>query len=115
MKFAGPMKAVYLGGKSDGVELTLIAPNLKPKKIREYGCDVNGIFRFTTDSAGMSIRLTLLVEAKVAAEEEKSEADLKFVNEACEAWHKNENDGTKFIGRFCPECGDSRKLVPEAV
>lgn len=110
----------YVGGKLDGKELTFAGENVKPKNPREFsaravkeeGKPIQPELRFTTDSAGMKVSIGLIVRMPVeAAEEPKSaETAFEFKNEECRAWHSSQNDGDRIVGRFCPQCGDSRKI-----
>lgn len=108
--FEGPELVTYRGGKSDGVELTYVTG--KPKKPREFTADKNGVFTFTTDSAGMKVAIQFLIRVKLENTEEEAptEQPLEFKNDKCRDWHSNPNNGDAIIGRYCPECGDGRKM-----
>lgn len=114
-RFEGAELVQYLGGKSNGVELQYVQG--KPKKVREYTCDKDANFTFTVDSAGMNVRIQFLSRIPVAdpdpEPEPESDKPLEYKNEECREWHETENDGSKIVGRFCPHCGDSRKVLPE--
>jgi len=117
----GIMQVSYVGGKQNGKVLDFVGENVKPKKprsfavkmIKEEGKPDRPELRFTTDSAGMIVRVGLIVRKPPAVEAEpepEAESVLKFVNEECREWHASANDGVKIVGRFCPHCGDSRKI-----
>ncbi len=106
----------YVGGKSDGKEL-VYTPN-RPKKPRDFTVEERGAdhwVKFTTDSAGMTVRIVFSFKVAVEEEKESSNAPLEYVNAECKAWHESESDGVKIIGRFCPVCGDSRNVLSEQV
>jgi hypothetical protein len=109
--FFGPEVVCYRGGRSNGKELVLVKG--KPKKVREYSVDADAVFSFTTDSAGMDVGINFLIRMPVVPEEstETVAAPLEYKNDRCRDWHTHENDGEKYIGRSCPECGDTRKAV----
>lgn len=105
-RLAGIAGIVYRGGKSDGTALNFV--RAKPKKPREFTVNEKAECQFTTDSAGMAIRVTYAYQPKQEAEAE-SEPEQPL---ACkDDWHTHENDGDKYIGRCCPICGDPRKLI----
>jgi hypothetical protein len=115
--FAGPIACSYINGKQKNAELTFVPTQKdgragKPKKPREYSVSKDGIFHFTTDSAGLAVKLVFL--AKAGAPKEADEADIEPLT-CTHAWHHHENDGENYIGRACPECGDSRKILNEKV
>lgn len=115
-RFYGIASVVYVGGKSDGKALEY-TPN-RPKKPREFTVseEENGdiLVHFTTDSAGLTIRVifTFRVPIEAIPSEGAKEGPLEYQDEECKNWHTHENDG-KIIGRYCPVCGDSRKVLQE--
>jgi hypothetical protein len=120
----GIMQVSYVGGRQNGKVLDFAGENMKPKKprsfavkvIKEEGRPDQPELRFTTDSAGMIVRIGLVVRKPASVEPEaepEAQSALKFVNEECREWHSSPNDGLKIVGRFCPHCGDSRKIENE--
>lgn len=109
---------VYKGGKSDGVALTISEFNQKtgklnkPKNPREYRCDrETGLHEFTTDSAGLTVLITLTCQMPIKKEVEPEAPTGPITCE--DPWHDDPTDR-----RMCPAfCGDSRKreATPVAV
>ena len=112
--FHGEISAVFEAGKMKGRPLALVKGK-SPKHLREFailseiGAN-EARLRFSTDSEGQQVKVTYTLRYhEDAAIPEPAVAEEEF--QCVSDWHKFANDGDKIIGRCCPDCGDSRKMI----